>query len=302
MHPKVYETIKRLEGLPRNRDPGLRYKNIRGIGTIGYGHMITPQSPALFRRLFGSKFDAEAVVRGKKPLTKAQYERLLEHDVDVRVDQVRDRLPNYDTWPPRVQTAVMQAKFRGDLGPQTTRHLKEGDFKAAAQEIVRTSEYRRPGNEGITRRLDEAAGAFRNYAEKPVPAPAPTPAPAPVARKRMRNRVANVGRAVQKRTSELGTQAQRMAKRAETHVREERARLPARQRDWSKRVNEARKRGENAATAVARRARPMMDQTAARVRDFGDQVRRRARNARAELDRRTKPLRNRVERTGLPRA
>lgn len=163
--PEVYRRISNYEGLPRNRPPGRVYKNTHGLNTLGRGHLVVPGTVRILKRLFGDKYPAEAVVQGKHDMTMAEVDRLFQYDVNKRVDEVRNAFPEFDRWPVYLQQEIMQAKYRGDLGPKTIGLIRSGQWDKASEEIKRVRDYKHPG---IRPRVDAVSTALKRYGKDPV--------------------------------------------------------------------------------------------------------------------------------------
>lgn len=163
--PEIYRRISDYEGLPRNRPPGRVYKNTHGLNTLGRGHLVVPGTVRILKRLFGETYPAEEVVQGKHDMTMAEVNRLFQYDVNKRVDEVRAAFPQFDRWPVYLQQEIMQAKYRGDLGPKTISLIQAGKWKQASEEIKRVRDYT---HRGIRPRVDAVSKALQKYGNEPV--------------------------------------------------------------------------------------------------------------------------------------
>lgn len=295
----VYEALKRYEGLPRDRDPGMVYKNVHGLPTVGYGHLVTPQSRQTFRSLFGPSFDFDALQRGKRALTRNQIDRLFRHDMNTRVDQVRAVLPAFDRYPAYLQEQIMSAKYRGDLGPKTLGHLKRGEWNKAADEVKRTADYR---VRGIKPRLDRVSDAFRRYAKNknaptPTPSPKPAPKPSPASRaQRQTPRLHRIARGAGKAARALGQKVLEDARRARAEFDAEVKRIESDER--VARLKAAARRGSEKARNELRKHQVHMNrmrrEASRRIANTRDEAQKRVQDAKKELDRVVKTTQTRA--------
>ena len=73
------------------------------------------------------------------------------------VNRVRNRLPDYDKYPQYLRTELIASEYRGDLGlsPKTIGLIRDGRFKAAAEEFLDHKEYKNPNTPtGVRKRLE----------------------------------------------------------------------------------------------------------------------------------------------------
>lgn len=115
----VKEYIKIHEGLRLKK-----YKDTVGKWTIGYGHLIT----------IGENYDI---------ITKEKADEIFEEDFQKHYEQAK-RFPGFSKLPFQKQTVIIDMCF--NMGEfylkwlNFTRHMNEGNFKAAAEDI-RNSKY-----------------------------------------------------------------------------------------------------------------------------------------------------------------
>jgi len=107
-----------------------------GAATIAYGHKMQP---------------GEDYSRG---LTDSEAERLLEKDIRSKIRLAQSKMKNFDGMPLTVKIAVINALFRGDMGPKTMDLLSQNKFAQAAREYINHREYRTTGNTGVKKRMD----------------------------------------------------------------------------------------------------------------------------------------------------
>jgi GH24 family phage-related lysozyme (muramidase) len=128
--------------------PGQR---IEGTLTIGYGTTATVL-PTLKP---GLKISAQ---KAEDLLTKG----IIEHEA-----KARQLVPKYDTYPKYVQGAILNAIYRGDLGPKTAAAMNAGKWADAATMYLQHHNYTNPGKfTGVVNRMKSNADAFAKYAKE----------------------------------------------------------------------------------------------------------------------------------------
>ena len=126
----------------------------RGYPTVGVGHLMTgtQDDRKIFLSLFGSDVDYDKLMRNEQDLTDDQVEKLFKYDSQSRIDWdkfyddsiffwVSKRIPEFENFNSQTQAAIMNAKYRGDLGPKTIARINEGDWEGAAKEYLNHREY-----------------------------------------------------------------------------------------------------------------------------------------------------------------
>ena len=145
------------------------YDDGAGNLTIGIGHLITPQSRDIFRQLFGNNVNYNEIVSGQSELTNNQINTLARRDIDEHLDRARGIFPDLATYPGYFQEALVDSVYRGDMGPQTTSLINNGEIAAAADEYINHAGYRSApgrGMGGIVRRMDANREAMLQYARE----------------------------------------------------------------------------------------------------------------------------------------
>jgi len=144
------------------------YDDGAGNQTIGVGHLITPQSRNIFSQLFDN-INFDDIVSSRTELTREQVNILARHDIDEHLDRARNRFPNLATYPGYLQEALVDAVYRGDMGPRTTALINNGEFASAADEYINHAGYRSAvsrGMSGIQTRMDANREAISQYARE----------------------------------------------------------------------------------------------------------------------------------------
>lgn len=79
------------------------------------------------------------------------------------IDRVRQRLPDFDSYPEYLRGELVQAEYRGDLGlsPKAVSKVRSGFWEEAATEFLNNKEYKAPAtSRGIKRRMEAMAAAL----------------------------------------------------------------------------------------------------------------------------------------------
>jgi len=150
---KAANVIKRFENSVDNPRGGYNkakklwfpHKSLEGgSDTIAYGHKIQP----------GENFS--------KGLTDSDALKLLEKDIDKKLKIAKSQMKKFDTFPLTVKIAVINALYRGDMGPKTMILLNQNKFADAAREYLDHREYETTGNKGVKKRMEWNAAVFKN--------------------------------------------------------------------------------------------------------------------------------------------
>lgn len=126
-------------------------KQIQGTMTIGYGttKSVYPQMKV-----------GERISDGKA-------DELLELGIKKEENEVKRLIPKYDQYPRYVRMALMNAKYRGDLGPQTIKLINQGKWDSVSKEYLNHPNYLNPGKlKGVVSRMKSNADAFDKYASE----------------------------------------------------------------------------------------------------------------------------------------
>ena len=112
--------------------------------TIGYGHYGTD-------------------VQDDLNLTKRQANNILRNDIEIRLDEIQEAIPEFETLPMEVRKNLLGSWFRGSLGgsPKTIKLINEGKFDQAAKEFLNNDEYRTTKLKGVKKRMEATANALR---------------------------------------------------------------------------------------------------------------------------------------------
>jgi hypothetical protein len=149
---KVSNVIKKFENSKNNPSGGYNkdlkkwfpHKSLeKGSDTIAYGHKIQK----------GEDYSTG--------LTDSEAERLLEKDINKKIEFAKTKMPNFDSMPATVKIAIVNALFRGDMGPETMKLLAQNKFKEASKEYLNHKEYKTTKNAGVKKRMDWNAAILR---------------------------------------------------------------------------------------------------------------------------------------------
>lgn len=152
---KAANVIKQFENSKNNPKGGYNkqlkkwfpHKSIEGGSpTIAYGHKIQ---------------QGEDYSRG---LNDNEAERLLEKDINSKIDYARSKIKSFDGLPLTIKIATINALFRGDMGPRTMELLSQNKFGAAAREYLNHKEYKTTSNKGVKKRMDWNHAVFKSAA------------------------------------------------------------------------------------------------------------------------------------------
>lgn len=159
--PEFREKVKEWEGKVTD-DSGLHVtyddatmrpvkssKQVQGVVTIGYG-------------------TTKSIYPELKPgmkISEKQAEALLIKGIQKIENDVKRRILKYDSYPKYVQMAIMNASYRGDLGPATIKLINSGQWNKVSKEYLNHPNYKNPGNmRGVVTRMKSNADAFDKYA------------------------------------------------------------------------------------------------------------------------------------------
>lgn len=126
-------------------------KQIQGTMTIGYGttRAIYPQ------------------MKVGERISDVRANQLLELGIKKVENEVRRLIPKYDQFPRYVRMALLNAKYRADLGPATIKLINQNKWSIVSKEYLNHSNYKNPGKyPGVVKRMKSNADAFDRYAKE----------------------------------------------------------------------------------------------------------------------------------------
>ena len=141
----------------------------RGPKAIGHGHAISERSRPIFERLV-PEVDFDELLAGRAEIDEEQADRIMEHDISLRLEQIRKKVVNFDLYPEYLQIALFGSWFRNGLPhyPNTLRLLNEGKYHEAAVEFLDSNEYRKAkkSGSGVAGRMERYSEAIKRYANE----------------------------------------------------------------------------------------------------------------------------------------
>jgi len=155
----------------RGEKPGWRYFDSKEKPTIGVGHLMgNDRSRRAFGELFGDSVDYDEVLAGRASLSEDQEMALFNYDARDKLATARRIIRNFDRLEQRTRNAIVDAIFRGDLGPKTIALMNAGKWREASSEYLDYKEYRntkaalkagvKTKSPGIVPRMEQNAAAF----------------------------------------------------------------------------------------------------------------------------------------------
>lgn len=135
-------------------------KQIQGTMTIGYGttRSVYPQ------------------MKVGERISDSKANQLLELGIKKEENEVRRLIPKYDQYPRYIRIALLNAKYRGDLGPATIKLINQNKWSLVSKEYLNHPNYKNPGRyPGVVKRMKSNADAFDRYAKELKGVKTPTP-------------------------------------------------------------------------------------------------------------------------------
>ncbi|XP_053382415.1 uncharacterized protein LOC128549538 [Mercenaria mercenaria] len=156
----IKKVIERYEGIERKAyDAQPKNPKVHDT-TIGIGFNLNrPDAEKTFKKVVPG-VDFNKVKSGKQTITDKQARALFNHDVDnIYEPRARNKVGKdvYDKLPSNVKAAVVNAVYRGDLGPKATNLIKQGKWKEVGKEYLDHNQYKNAdklGIPGIKTRMD----------------------------------------------------------------------------------------------------------------------------------------------------
>ena len=123
--------------------------------TIGYGH-------------YGPD------VKEGMTITQERAEELLNEDVIVRLDKIKNLIPDFVNFNEDQQTAIFSEYYRGSItgSPNAVKFINSKDYAKAAEEYLDNDEYknaRKLGKPGIRGRMEDVADALLELDKETYP-------------------------------------------------------------------------------------------------------------------------------------
>jgi len=160
----MFDYISQWEGLRTKV-----YKDHVGNPTIGIGHYLdgSENDRNIINTLFGGSVNYDSLLKGSQTLTKDQVEKLFNVDVKIKEKLASKLIPDYNSFDKNTKNAIVNALYRGDLGPKTIKLINAKDWKSAAAEYLNHSNAK-SGPEQVKRRMKTNAALLYKNASKAV--------------------------------------------------------------------------------------------------------------------------------------
>jgi hypothetical protein len=105
------------------------------------------------------------IKKGDK-ITLEQAQKNLAEDVEIRLEEIQDLIPNFSKFSNELQLALFSEYYRGSVrqSPKTVKLINEGKFAEAAAEFLDNDEYRNAvdrGRKGIRKRMKRVFNLLR---------------------------------------------------------------------------------------------------------------------------------------------
>ena len=154
-NPFVAEVKKELRSKEGKRLEAYKPVDSEEYFTIGYGH-------------YGPDVEEGMVI------TEARAEELLHEDVMVRIDEIKNLIPDFVTFSEDQQTAIFSEYYRGSIAgsPNAVKFINSKDYAKAAEEYLNNDEYRnarRLNKAGIRPRMEAVANALLELDKETYP-------------------------------------------------------------------------------------------------------------------------------------
>lgn len=126
-------------------------KQLKGTMTIGYG----------------TTDDIYPEMRPGQKISDSVANELLSKGITKKEDDLRRLLPNFDKYPRYVRAALLNAKYRGDLGSKTIELINQRKWDSVSREYLDHSNYKNPDKfPGVVARMKSNGDAFDRYAKE----------------------------------------------------------------------------------------------------------------------------------------
>lgn len=96
-------------------------------------------------------------------ITREEAEIQLQKNIDDRLVQIRQAIPEFDNLPLEARQHLLGSWFRGSLSgsPKTISLLNDGKFEEASKEFLNNDEYRTTSLGGVKKRMKATSDAIR---------------------------------------------------------------------------------------------------------------------------------------------
>ena len=116
---------------------------------------------------YGTTDDIYPEMRPGQKISDTFANELLSKGIEKKESDLRRLLPNFDKYPKYVRAALLNAKYRGDIGKNTINLINQGKWNLVSKEYLNHSNYKNPGKyPGVKKRMESNAMAFDRYANE----------------------------------------------------------------------------------------------------------------------------------------
>lgn len=138
-----------------------------GEDTIAYGHKILPN---------------EDYSQG---ITDGEALELLKADIDKKEILAKSKMPRFNKYPTSVKNAILNALYRGDMGPHTIKLINARQWSKVSAQYLNHDNYKSGKYPQVKTRMKLNADTFDKFAEKLKPKTISKPRPKiPVSKKK----------------------------------------------------------------------------------------------------------------------
>lgn len=104
-----------------------------------------------------------ADVKEGDTITQQEAEVQLQQNIDERLVQIRQAIPDFDSLPLEARQNLLGSWFRGSLSgsPKTIGLINEGKWQEASDEFLNNDEYRNTTLGGVKKRMNATANSMR---------------------------------------------------------------------------------------------------------------------------------------------
>lgn len=138
------------------------YKDTKGYLTIGIGHKLTPNSKSIIENITHRKIE----INEHLLLSKDEATKLFAYDLQEKINLAKRKFTEFDSFPTTTKAAIVDALYRGDLGPKTSALINQKKWTDAAKEYLNSNEYRKNKNDnkpdGIVPRMERNSQNLAN--------------------------------------------------------------------------------------------------------------------------------------------
>lgn len=159
--PALINRIKQVEGSNNFETVKTIHRVKQNDPTIGWGHSLKHDNGAI-KKVLG--VNPEIYKQGAE-ISEQDAEKLLMYDLSKRLDQISKPtiLPNYFSYPQELQITLMDMLYRGDMLPENSRALRNGDINTVIRYLERVAQAKARTEPGVTKRLRGHIPVFQKY-------------------------------------------------------------------------------------------------------------------------------------------